>query len=409
MENRKEESSEDMIPDQPTLELIIINEIVKKARSMSPLDIEASIKKADEIEELICSLRRQIHVKKLDKERRRNDIKSKSCIPNWRKKMKERKWSYYYHLKNKRTSEIYLEWYRSDDIILPKHMIPKQSKNDFEEEYAIKLKLAKEKMKHEAEIMNIRSRKYAQKYKSIDSEVQDNILIATLENHQKRNYLLKAWDEEYTAQEARSLNIWRLKEEFMWKKQYINKGDLKKTDKMQNIGKETKPRNSKEAKTDDTGKPKNKKVKHSLIKAQKEKNSLVKPNIENNVFSPYNSRHEIERDYLNEMDEMIRCEDNNIYFDRAKLEKLTEILERLNKEDEDFRKADIHEEIAEVDRRDRHLKEETNYDYMSTASEIVNKKFKEISNKSKVPPISKIPVLFPKMKNIRRQIDFSLP
>ena len=195
----------------------------------------------------------------------------------------------------------------------------------------------------------------------------------------------------------------------MWKKQYINKGDLKKTDKMQNIGKETKPRNSKEAKTDDTGKPKNKKVKHSSIKAQKEKNSLVKPNIENNVFSPYNSRHEIERDYLNEMDEMIRCEDNNIYFDRAKLEKLTEILERLNKEDEDFRKADIHEEIAEVDRRDRHLKEETNYDYMSTASEIVNKKFKEISNKSKVPPISKIPVLFPKMKNIRRQIDFSLP
>ena len=288
-------------------------------------------------------------------------------------------------------------------------MIPKQSKNDFEEEYAIKLKLAKEKMKHEAEIMNIRSRKYAQKYKSIDSEIQDNILIATLENHQKRNYLLKAWDEEYTAQEARSLNIWRLKEEFMWKKQYINKGDLKKTDKMQNIGKETKPRNSKEAKTDDTGKPKNKKVKHSSIKAQKEKNSLVKPNIENNVFSPYNSRHEIERDYLNEMDEMIRCEDNNIYFDRAKLEKLTEILERLNKEDEDFRKADIHEEIAEVDRRDRHLKEETNYDYMSTASEIVNKKFKEISNKSKVPPISKIPVLFPKMKNIRRQIDFSLP
>ena len=195
----------------------------------------------------------------------------------------------------------------------------------------------------------------------------------------------------------------------MWKKQYINKGDLKKTDKMQNIGKETKPRNSKEAKTDDTGKPKNKKVKHSSIKAQKEKNSLVKPNIEKNVFSPYNSRHEIERDYLNEMDEMIRCEDNNIYFDRAKLEKLTEILERLNKEDEDFRKADIHEEIAEVDRRDRHLKEETNYDYMSTASEIVNKKFKEISNKSKVPPISKIPVLFPKMKNIRRQIDFSLP
>ena len=408
MENLKEESSEDMIPDHPTLELIIINEIVKKARSMSPLDIEASIKIADKIEELTYALRRQIQEKKLDKEKRRNDIKSKSCIPSWRKKMKARKWSYYYHLKNKRTSEIYLEWYRSDDIILPKHLIPKRSKNDFEEEYAIKLKLAKEKMTHEVEIMSIRSRKYAQKFKSIDSEVQDNILIATLENHQKRKNLLEAWDEEYKAQEERSLNIWRLKEEFMFKKQYINKGNLKKTGKMPNIGKGTKPSNSKEAKANDTGKPKSKKVKCSSKKAQKEKNSSVKPNIENNVFSPYNSRHEIERDYLYEMDEMIQCEDNNIHFDRTKLEKLTKILKRLNKEDEDFRKTEINEETAEVDRRDRSPKEVTNCDYVSKAGKTINVKFKEISNISKAPPISKIPVLLPRMKNIRRQIDFSV-
>ena len=53
-------------------------------------------------------------------------------------------------------------------------------------------------MKHEAEIMNIRSRNYVQKFKSIDSEVQDNIIIASLENHQKKSYLLKTWDEECT-------------------------------------------------------------------------------------------------------------------------------------------------------------------------------------------------------------------
>ena len=57
---------------------------------------------------------------------------------------------------------------------------------------------------------------------------------------------------------------------------------------------------------------------------------LLQPSIESNVFSPYNSRHEIERDYLNEVDEMIRCKDN-IFFDRAKLDKLKEILERHNK------------------------------------------------------------------------------
>ena len=106
---------------------------------------------------------------------------------------------------------------------------------------------------------------------------------------------------------------------------------------------------------------------------------------------------------------MIRCEDNNIHFDRTKLEKLTKILERLNKEDEDFRKTEINEETAEVDRRDRSPKEVTNCDYVSKASKTINEKFKEISNISKASPISKIPVLLPRLKNIRRQIDFSAP
>ena len=98
---------------------------------------------------------------------------------------------------------------------------------------------------------------------------------------------------------------------------------------------------------------------------------------------------------------MIRCEGNSIYFDIAKLEKLTGVFKRLNKEDEGCRKTDINEEIAEVTRSDRPPKEETNYAKLS-------EKFKEVSMKCKVPPISKIPVLFPKMKNIRRQIDFSV-
>ena len=48
---------------------------------------------------------------------------------------------------------------------------------------------------------------------------------------------------------------------------------------------------------------------------------------------------------------MIRCEDKNIHFDRTKLDKLTEILERLNKEDEDLKKTDINEELAENQKR----------------------------------------------------------
>ena len=109
-------------------------------------------------------------------------------------------------------SEIYMIWYHSDDIIIPNHLIPKQSKNDSEEEFSIKMKLAKEKMKYESEIMKIRSKKYERKFK------EDKILVATLESHHKRKCLLGAWNEEYEEQEKRSLNIWKLKEEFIMKK-----------------------------------------------------------------------------------------------------------------------------------------------------------------------------------------------
>ena len=63
-----------------------------------------------------------------------------------------------------------------------------------------------------------------------------------------------------------------------------------------------------------------------------------------------------------------------ICFDRTRLEKLTEILERLNKEIEDFRKTDINEETAENGKSDRPPKEKRSYDYMSTASKIINRK-----------------------------------
>ena len=33
-------------------------------------------------------------------------------------------------------------------------------------------------------------------FKAVDSEIEDKILVATLENHLKRNFLLNAWKEE---------------------------------------------------------------------------------------------------------------------------------------------------------------------------------------------------------------------
>ena len=107
MGNHKEGLCEELTPDQPTLELMIHNEIIEKARLFSPLDIEKNMQVAYEIEELTDILRREIFQKKLTKEEKRKDTKVKNWIPSWRKKMKQRKWAYFFfYLKNKRMNEI---------------------------------------------------------------------------------------------------------------------------------------------------------------------------------------------------------------------------------------------------------------------------------------------------------------
>ena len=87
MGNRKEGLSEVVTPDQPTLELMILDEIIKKAGSFTPLNIEKNMQVAYEIEELSGALRREIFEK---------NVKYKAFIPTWRKKIKQRKWAYFF-------------------------------------------------------------------------------------------------------------------------------------------------------------------------------------------------------------------------------------------------------------------------------------------------------------------------
>ena len=63
-------------------------------------------------------------------------------------------------------------------MILPNQLIPKRTKENLEEELPIKFKLAKEKMKYEAEIMSKGSRNFSRKFQNIDSEMEDTILFA---------------------------------------------------------------------------------------------------------------------------------------------------------------------------------------------------------------------------------------
>ena len=88
-----------------------------------------------------------------------------------------------------------------------------------------------------------------------------------------------------------------------------------------------------------TGQPKKRKGNCSRRKAEKQDNSYSEPMVEKGNYSLYQSRHKIEREYQQEMDEMVMCEENNTYFDRTKLDRLTKLLEKLNEEDENFETA----------------------------------------------------------------------
>ena len=299
-----------------------------------------------------------------------------------------------------------MEWYHSDDIIIPKHLIPKQSKNDSEEEFSIKMKLAKEKMKYESEIMKIRSKKYERKFKAVDSKIEDKILVATLESHHKRKCLLDAWNEEYEEQEKRSLNIWKLKEEFIIKKSYIHNEGFKKAGTISHARGDTKISNQREAKKYQIKKPRKIRNNSPGRKAQKKNSFTPESSVQNNKYSPYNSRHEIEREYLHEMDEMVMCEEENITFDKTKLEKLTELLERLS--DEEFKSTTVEKETKGDNTDDICLNMELDSDHTPVTKNNDSCYLKNKTCKSKLPPASKIPIPIAKKKGIQRKIEFEI-
>ena len=128
----------------------------------------------------------------------------------------------------------------------------------------------------------------------------------------------------------RSINIWKFKEEFILSKSYKYDDSYRKEGTM--LQKRGKNENQ-------TGQPKKRKGNCSRRKAEKQDNSYSEPMVEKENYSLYQSIHKIEREYLQEMDEMVMCEENNTFFDRTKLDRLTKLLEKLNEEDENFETA----------------------------------------------------------------------
>eukprot|EP00112_Aurelia_sp_Birch-Aquarium-sp1_P025616 Seg86.4 transcript_id=Seg86.4/GoldUCD/mRNA.D3Y31 product="hypothetical protein" protein_id=Seg86.4/GoldUCD/D3Y31 len=151
---------------------------------------------------------------------------------------------------------------------------------------------------------------------------------------------------------------------------------------------ETKISNQREVKTDQIVKPKKRRNNSSTKKAQKANSFTQESSVQNNKYSPYNSRHEIE--YLHEMDEMIRCEEENITFDKTKLDKLTELLERLN--DEEFKSATVEKETKRDTIDDISLNKELACDHTPVTKNKDSCYLKDNTCKSKFPSTSRSPI-----------------
>ena len=106
------------------------------------------------------------------------------------------------------------------------------------------------------------------------------------------------------------------------------------------------------------------------------------------------------------MDEMIRCEEENTTFDKTKLEKLTELLERLN--DEEFKSTTVEKETKGDNIDDICLNMELDSDHTPVTKNNDSCYLKNKTSKSKFPPASKIPIPIAKKKGIQRKIEFNV-
>ena len=195
--------------------------------------------------------------------------------------------------------------------------------------------------------------------------------------------------EEFKTEVKRSIEIWTLKEDFILKKSYKHNDSYRKEGTMLQ---------KRDKNAHQTVQPKKRRKNYSRKKLQTQNNLNLEPMVKKEKCSPYQSTHEIEREYLQEMDEMVKCEESNTAFDKTKLEKLTKILEKLNEEDKDFEKGASQENARQDDAVERPFKKKLDDDRTPTTNDIGTHCRIDKQNKQKLPPVSKIPLPINKKK-----------
>ena len=229
-----------------------------------------------------------------------------------RKMKKKRKLTYYYFFKNKRITEIYKESYKKNEITVPKHLVPRHHPEETKQEFQLRTKHARQKLRQEMELSELKKNTYEKRIKTIDERINDLIEMKYGDYPLKMHSIRNQWKTECEKEEVKSEQIWQVNETKMKSKMRTFK--IPPDSVMEKLDQE-----NRDAKK--TASKKKVTTKHHL----KEKKYEVCPD---NTMS--NIR-ELESEYIKEFEKMMHAEDNGEFFDKSALEKIGADIEKLEK------------------------------------------------------------------------------
>ena len=231
-----------------------------------------------------------------------------------RKMKKKRKLAYYHFFKNKRITEIYKESYNKNknEIKVPKHLVPRHRPEETKQEFQLRTKHARQKLKQEMELSESKRNTYEKRIKTIDDKIDNLIEMKYGEYPLKMQSIKNKWKTECEKEEVKSIQIWQVNETKMKSKMRTFKipPDLviEKLDKENRMVTETA----------------SKKIAVTEHPCKEKKYDICPNDTTSNI-------RELESKYIQEFEKMMHAEENGEFFDKSALERIGAEIDRLEK------------------------------------------------------------------------------
>lgn len=148
----------------------------------------------------------------LSRQESQNDVDKVRTKLNhiWKANLNERSKGYWNALRNSKISDIYENWSKEDNPILPNKFKIKEIRGEPKEQTKIRIDSSREQLKTEAILMKMRAKEHKEKYETKDKQMKDAILKLT--HGKSAETLFEEWERRVKFEEEKSLNLWNAKQ-----------------------------------------------------------------------------------------------------------------------------------------------------------------------------------------------------